>query len=313
MLKRLDLAFGAFFRRVKAGETPGYPRFKGKNRFRTIYSRHVEAAWLKQGVLRINGLPALKLRKGSEWPDAKPLSLSITKRGRGLYVNLTCEVSKATLPGSQKAVGIDMGVTDRLALSNGERVERRKRPRQERLKRMQQRLSSARKGSRTRRKRAAILANHRHRERISNRNETHQMTTGIVREYGRIAIEDLAVRNMVRSAAGTVEEPGTNVAAKRGLNRSIQEQTWGLIRQQLEYKAESAGRQLVIVDPRHTSQTCSECGVIDGASRQGKVYACRSCGVILDADINAARNILRAADTIAAEDGLQSSEIRAPT
>ena len=98
---------------------------------------------------------------------------------------------------------------------------------------------------------------------------------------------------MTRSAKGTVENPGVNVSAKSGLNREILKQTWGMIRQQLEYKAEWAGRTLVAVDARYTSQTCSECGVIDKGSRSGKSFKCVACGYEADADVNAARNILR--------------------
>ena len=107
--------------------------------------------------------------------------------------------------------------------------------------------------------------------------------------------DDLAIRNMTASAAGTVENPGRNVAAKSGLNRSILEQGWGIIRNQLVYKAEWAGKQLVEVDPRRTSRICSGCGAVDPDSRQGKSYACRQCGLSIDADVNAARNILKRA------------------
>ena len=100
---------------------------------------------------------------------------------------------------------------------------------------------------------------------------------------------------MTASAAGTDENPGRNVAAKSGLNRSILEEGWGIIRNQLVYKAEWAGKQLVEVNPRHTSQTCSNCGVVDPESRQGKSYACRQCGLAIDADVNAAVNILKRA------------------
>ena len=130
---------------------------------------------------------------------------------------------------------------------------------------------------------------------MKNRNECHRITTALVGHYGVIAIEDLPISNMTRSARGTVEEPGQNVAAKSGLNRSELEQTWGLIRQQLAYKAERAGRRLVLVDPKYTSQVCSDCGVTDAASRNGKVYQCRHCGMRMDADHNAAKNILRKA------------------
>ena len=97
---------------------------------------------------------------------------------------------------------------------------------------------------------------------------------------------------MSASAKGTTEEPGKNVKRKSGLNRSIREQTWGIIKQQLTYKAEWAGRRLVVVDPKHTSQTCSGCGVVDGKARVGKEYECAFCGLLIDADINASINIL---------------------
>ena len=98
---------------------------------------------------------------------------------------------------------------------------------------------------------------------------------------------------MTRSASGTMGEPGVNVAAKSGLNREILAQTWGLIRQQLRYKAAWAGRRFVEVDPKHTSQTCSRCGTIDPEARRGKMFRCGLCGHALNADHNAAINILR--------------------
>ena len=191
-----------------------------------------------------------------------------------------------------QAVGLDMGVSDRIALSTGERIATR-RADWSRRSLLQQRVSSAKRGSRTRRARVAVYGNFLDRERVRNRNQCHRITTALVRRFGVIVLEDLSISNMTRSAKGTEEEPGKNVSAKAGLNRSILEQTWGLMRQQLEYKAASAGRLVVAVDPRYTSQTCSRCGVIDAEARSGKVFACKSCGLGLDADINAARNILQ--------------------
>ena len=121
------------------------------------------------------------------------------------------------------------------------------------------------------------------------------MTTELVRRFGLIAIEDLNIRNMSASAKGTPECPGRNVAQKSGLNRSILEQSWGMIRQQLTYKAEWAGRELVVVDPAHTSQTCSGCGNVDRDARSGKRYSCALCGLEMDADVNASSNILHRA------------------
>ena len=298
VLRRADRARQAFYRRVKAGETPGYPRFKSGRRWHTIELANVNASMVKQRdnycAIRIKGLPEIRLRKGLGLPEDTPKALTITLRGRRLFVNLTYEVELATLPESEAAVGVDMGVSDRLALSNGEHVGRRRKP-NAKLRRAQRRLSTCKKGSHRWRKRRAALANQQHRERIRNRNECHRITTDLVRRFGLIAVEDLAIKNMTRSAAGTLENPGTGVAQKRGLNRSISEQTWGMIRHQLTYKAGWAGREMVVVDPRFTSQRCSGCGTVSAEHRQRKRYNCAECGMTEDADINAARNVLHKA------------------
>ena len=240
VLSRADRARQAFYRRVKAGETPGYPRFKSSRRWHTIELANVTPSMVKPRgsycAIRIKGLPEIRLRKGLNLPEDVPKALTITLRGRRLFVNLTYEVELATLPESEAAVGVDMGVSDRLALSNGEHVGRRRKP-NAKLRRAQRRLSTCKRGSHRWRKRRAVLANQQHRERIRNRNECHRITTDLVRRFGLIAVEDLAIKNMTRSAAGTLENPGTGVAQKRGLNRSISEQTWGMIRHQLTYKA----------------------------------------------------------------------------
>ena len=245
-------------------------------------------------AIRVRGLPEIRLRKGLMLPENTLKALTITLRGRRLFVNLTYEVELAALPASDAAVGMDMGVSDRLALSNGETVRRRNKP-NAKLRRAQRRLSGCKKGGHRWRKRRAILANQQHRERIRNRNECHRITTELVRRFGLLAVENLGIRNMTASATGTVENPGTNVRQKAGLNRSIIEQTWGLLRSQLAYKAEWAGREMVVVDPKLTSQKCSDCGVVSAEHRQRKRYNCAECGMMEDADVNAAKNILHSA------------------
>ena len=298
VLRRADRARKAFFRRVKAGEKPGYPRFKSSRRWHTVEIANVTPGMVRDRgnyyAIRIKGLPEIRLRKGLALPEGDLKALSITLRGRRLFVNMTYEVEQAVLPKSDAAVGIDMGVSDRLALSTGETVKRR-RKRNRQLERAQRRLSSCRKGSHRWRQRRAVLANHQHRERVRNRNECHRITTDLVRRFGLIAVEDLAIRNMTASAKGTAEEPGTNVSQKRGLNRSITEQTWGMIRHQLTYKAGWAGREMVVVDPKFTSQRCSGCGVVAAENRKSKQYQCATCGMTEDADVNAALNILHKA------------------
>ena len=112
-----------------------------------------------------------------------------------------------------------------------------------------QAVARSKKCSNTTRKRVRSLSREAYRSRVRNRNACHEMTTALVRRYGLLALEDLQVHDMSRSARGTMEKPGRNVAAKSGLNRSILEQTWWMIRQQLTYKAAWAGRELVVVAP----------------------------------------------------------------
>ena len=296
VLRRLDRAFQHFFRRVKAGEKPGYPRFKSAQGWNTIEIDEPSPSMIRDNgrhyLIRVKGLPLIKLRKRRELPlDRKLVNRTVTHRGRRLICNLTCEVEQDPLPPVNDAVGIDVGVADRAMLSDGTAFPRRP-PRARAIEKKQKRLSACRKGSRERRRRARILANAHYRERVRARNETHRITTEIVRRFGLVAIENLNVGAMTASAAGTTEEPGTNVSAKSGLNRSILEQSWGMMRQQLAYKAAWAGRELIAVDPAHTSQTCSRCGVVDRTNRSGKEYRCGECGLAIDADLNAARNIL---------------------
>ena len=155
---------------------------------------------------------------------------------------------------------------------------------------MRQVMAASRKGSNRRRKAVATLSRETRRNAVRNRNECHRITTDIVRRFGRIAAEKLAIRNMTRSAAGTVEKPGTNVVQKLGLNRSILEQTWGLLRAQLRYKAAWAGREFVEVNPRYTSRECSNCRQQTPQSEY-RTYACGVCGYVDDRDTNASRNV----------------------
>jgi len=130
---------------------------------------------------------------------------------------------------------------------------------------------------------------------IANRRRDglHQLSRRLVNAFDLLVFEDLAVANMVRSARGTVEAPGSMVAQKSGLNREILAASWGGLIGMVAYKAEEAGRELILVNPRHTSQRCSSCGHTEAANRPSQaIFACRACGLELHADCNAARNVL---------------------
>ena len=286
VLHRAERAKQSFYRRCKNGEKPGYPRFKPDHRYRTIQLEQTSPAMVRPDrhgyVIRIKGLPAVRLRTQVVLPPSEDLkAIRITFRGRRVRVSLTYREEVSPLPKSSARVGLDLGVLSRITTSDGERIERRQLDREE-LRRKQQRLSACRKGSRRYRKRRRILANAHDRARVKNRNQCHEITTRLVRDNGYIALEKLNVRKMTRKG-------GTR---KRGLNRSITEQNWSRIVSQLECKAAWAGRELVFVDPRNTSQRCSGCGVIVKKSLAERRHVCGRCGLVLDRDHNAALNIL---------------------
>lgn len=306
-LRRLDRAFDAFFRRIKHGEEPGFPRMKGANRWHGLGTENAKPYMVRHVAdgrynIRIKGLPLLRVKTKRELPDSADIRKIMIKRdGRKYWVCLTYKIA---LPDVHKAssfpivlrnaIGIDMGVSVRAAFSDGSSMPRvRKNKRHKR--RLQRRMSRAQKGSNGYKRKRRDHARECGRIALRHRQATHRQTTAIVRRHDFIALEKLEIPNMTKSARGTVEEPGKNVARKRGLNREILEQSWGEFQRQLQYKAEWAGKATWAVDPKYTSQTCSGCGVVDKSQRKKRRYDCRRCGLSMDADHNAAVNILRRA------------------
>lgn len=157
----------------------------------------------------------------------------------------------------------------------------------------QKTFARRRKGSKNKAKAGRRIARLQARQERRRRDAAHRITTTIAKNHGVIVIEDLDVSGMTASAKGTSERPGTNVRQKAGLNRSMLDVAPGEFWRMLEYKALWNGSRMIAVDPRHTSQTCSACGVKDAASRVARSrFVCTSCGTEADADVNAAKNIL---------------------
>ena len=282
VLVRLDRAFQAFFRRVKAGEKPGYPRFQGAGRFQCLELAEVTPGMVTGNRINIKGLPAIRIRPSAPLPDSNQLkALRLVMHGRILSVDMVYVEQANPLPYNTDTVGIDMGVNERMTLSDGSTIERRIVD-SKRERRLQRAISRKQKGSNSRRKAVADFARAKRGNAISNRNACHRITTDLVRRFGHIAIEGLQIRNMTAGGG----------SYKKGLNREVLGQTWGVIRQQLAYKAEWAGRQLVEVNPAYTSRICSACGFVNGKAREYRVFACSECGHIQDRDVNAARNIM---------------------
>jgi len=284
LLRRLDKAFVAFFRRLKAGETPGFPRFKGRDRFHSLEYRHGDGCKLRFGtrvMLYVQNVGEVKVKYHRPLPDDAAIKhVVIKRRASKWYVCLMLDRPDPVIPEhTGPAVGIDMGLSHLLALSDGTLVENPRWLRHSlaQLRVAQRRMARRQKGSARRRKAAAQVA--RLHERVANqrRDFWHKLTRQLASTYSLIALEDLTLAFMT-----------TN----RHLALSAHDAGLAEFQQLLAYKAEEAGTQVVTVNPATTSQVCSACGVVTKKDLSVRVHVCPDCGLTLDRDVNAARNIL---------------------
>jgi putative transposase len=285
VLTRLDRAFKAFFRRCNAGEEPGYPRFKGRGRYRTFTFKdvaHGNGAKLVAGGTRVRlaGVGNVKIKLHRPY-EGRIKQIAVTLDGDGhWYGTLSCdEVPPKPLPATGRSVGIDVGIRTFAALSDGCMVAnpRHLESRRRDLARAQRKVSRRKRGSARRRKARVLLAKHHAHVANARKDFHHKLARDLVRRYDRIAIEDLHVRSL---SSGM-------------LARSVHDAAWAQFATILAGKAESAGRELVRVDPRGTSQLCSACGAEVRKSLGVRVHDCPQCGYVADRDTNAARNIQR--------------------
>jgi putative transposase len=221
---------------------------------------------------------------------------TVIREADGWYISFQTEVESASsTPRMGSAVGIDRGVAVFAATSDGELID----PvhafarAQRRLARLQRQLARKRKGSANWRKQAARIARlHLHIRRVRD-DFLHTLSTRLSKNHALVVVEKLPIQNMTRSARGTASEPGIRVAAKRGLNRAILDQGWGLFERMLEYKLAERGGELRRVPAAGSSQECSACGHRDSANRESRgLFVCRACGHTEHADGNAAKVIL---------------------
>jgi putative transposase len=276
-LKRLERAFENFFRRVKNGEKPGYPRFKGKDRYDSF--TYPQGGWKLDGdklILSKIGRLRVKLSR----PIEGTIKTVTIKRECGKwYVIFSCEVEAQPLPATGNAIGIDLGLQYFIATSDGEVVEPPKflRESEKKLANVQRQLAKKKPRS-NRRKRAKLRVAQTHR-RISNqrRDWLHKLSTRIIGENDIICFENLNIAGMVKN---------------HHLAKSISDASWGLFVSMLVYKAEGAGRQAVDVPAPDTSQECSGCGQRVPKSLSTRWRQCPRCGLALERDHNAALNIL---------------------
>ncbi|MGH3677359.1 MAG: RNA-guided endonuclease InsQ/TnpB family protein [Mycobacterium sp.] len=305
-LRRLNKSFDGFFRRVKAGQTPGYPRFKGAARFDSVeWPKDGDGArWLPdRRRVYLQGIGQVKVHLHRQ-VLGRVKTIQIKRQGRRWIVVLSCDdVPANPLPATRRQAGVDVGIVRYATLSDGTGVDNPRwgRVAADRLAAAQQRLQRANRRSCNRdRKRDTVAARHR---KIANQRKDfhHKQARALAEGYDLLVVEDLRIANMLRRAKPVADPENprqflpNGARAKSGLNRSISDAGWGQFVSILCAKAEDAGRAWIEVDPCHTSDGCENCGYAAPENRVTQAeFRCQRCGHSAAADEHAARNILRA-------------------
>lgn len=309
VLRRLDKAYTDFFRRVKNGEKPGYPRFQGRNRYNS-FTYPDASGWKpdsqsrpsnKKGIVRVNlhltKIGTIKLHLHRDM-IGKVKTLTIKRESEHWYAVFSCEQEQpAPLPTNYEDVGIDLGITHFAALSDGTFIDNPNyyRRAEKRLKKLQEALSRKKRGSHRRKKASQAVARVHRKARNQRADFLHKKSRRLVDRYQVVVLEDLQAATLVKRPKPKQNEQGeyqpNGAAAKSGLNKSINDAGWSQFVGYCTYKAEWAGRTLLQVDPKYTSQVCSGCGTIRKKDLSERWHSCE-CGCEMDRDTNAAVNIL---------------------
>jgi putative transposase len=296
VLRKADKAFKAFFARCKRGETPGFPRYKGKGHFDSFTYPQVGFSLTHDNRVCLSKIGSIKAKVHREIKG--PIKTCTIKReGDCWYVVFSCDVEHEPLEASSEAVGIDLGLLHFATLSDGSTIEnpRYYRHAEKRLERLQHSLSRKKRGSHRRRKAIKQVAKAHRKVANQRRDFLHKASHALVNSYGLIVFEELQPTNMSKRPKPKLDEQGNYIphgaSAKGGLNKSINDAGWGMFQQFCTYKAANAGRSVLLVNPEHTSQICSGCGTVKKKTLEERWHSCE-CGVELDRDHNAALNIL---------------------
>jgi putative transposase len=279
--ERVDLALKAFLRRVKAGEKPGYPRFRGRGRYDS-FTYPQKGFKIDSGKLYLSKIGNIKINLHRPI-EGKIKRLTVRRAATGKwYACFSVEIEDQPKPPWKDGtlVGIDVGLESFATLSNGEKISNPRffREEEHELARAQRKLSKAPKGTPDRKK--ALKVVERVHERIANKRYefAHQISNDLVKRFGLIAFEGLNIKGMTKNHC---------------LAKSIHDVAWNMLVTLTSYKAESAGSMVVLVDPRNTSKMCSRCGILVQKDLSERFHNCTQCGLSVDRDWNAAINILR--------------------
>jgi putative transposase len=279
VLVRLDRAYQAFFRRVQAGAKAGFPRFQGRTRYHSFTDKQYgNGAQLDNGFLVLSKIGRVAVR-WSRPLDGTPKTVTISREADGWYAVLSCaDVPARPLPPTGGETGIDVGLKVFLITAEGEVVEnpRHYRRGEKKLAKANKRVSRRKKGSKRRRKAVGSLQRAHQTLKRQRADFHHKTALALLRAYDTIFLEDLRVANLVRN---------------RHLAKSVSDAGWAQFRAILLAKAACAGRRVVAVPPAYTSQDCSGCGERVPKALSVRTHVCTSCGLVLDRDEHAARNI----------------------
>ena len=288
-LKRLDTAYQAFFRRVKAGDKPGFPRFKGVGRYRSFcYPQYKGSVKLLNGFLRLSKIGDIAIRLHRPL-QGTPKTCTISRKADGWYASIACDVEPEPLPKTGQDVGIDVGIEQFATFSGNqapvanprhlEKAQAHVRKAQKRLERRTRRDKSGRlagQQSRRREKARVLLAKAHLRVARARRDFQHKTAYALVRRFDTLYIENLNIRGMLKN---------------HHLARVIADASWGEFFLILKHKAARAVKTVVEVCPRNTSQNCSSCGAYVPKALSCRTHSCPYCGLVLHRDKNAAENI----------------------
>jgi putative transposase len=298
VLRRVKKAFDSFFRRVKAGETPGYPRFQGRDHYNSFTYPQGGYSLTHDNRVCLSKIGSIKITLHRAI-EGTIKTCTIKREGTCWYVVFACEVATEPLPISDESVGIDLGLFHFATLSDGSTIENPRyfRKGEKKLAKLQQALARKKRGSHRRKKAVQKVAKAHRKVRNQRADFLQKESRKLVNAYGTIVFEALqpatmSKRTKPKQDAETGAYLPNGASAKSGLNKSIVDAGWGQFVQYCTYKAANADRKVLFVNPRYTSQMCSGCGTVKKKTLDERWHSC-PCGCELDRDHNAAMNILR--------------------
>ncbi len=278
-LRNCDQAYQNFFRRVKQGKNPGFPKFKSKKRSKKTFTMNGEGIRISETKIKLPRVGWLNLKEHGYIPTNKKIvSATISESCGRWYVSVVVEEEVPEAKKPKKTIGVDLGIKSLAVTSDGVFYENPKTlyKAEKRLKRLDRRLSRKQKGSKNREKAKAVRAKAYQKVARIRNHVLNEITTELAKSKSILVLEDLNVAGMQKN---------------HHLARSIGDASWSMFRSMLEYKCQWYGSELVIVNPAYTSQTCSNCGAIKSdLTLKDRTYKCE-CGLEIDRDLNAAINI----------------------